>query len=110
MERRERRALTGEIKAAVDWVTEALEPERVYLYNKRENHQGEVTAFKLCIIADTPDKSAAERDIYIGFDSEVPFDVLIYTPDEWEQVKNQEASFAGKIIETGMIVYEQAQV
>ena len=108
MERRERRALTGEIKMAIDWVVESLAPYRVFIYNRRENHRGQVTGFKLCIIADTPDKAAAERDIYLGFDSDVPFDVLIYTPEEWEQITRQEASFAKKIIETGLIVYEKA--
>jgi hypothetical protein len=97
--------LTHEIKIVVDWVVEELHPQCIYLYNKRENHKGQVTAFKLCVIAEIDDKPAAERAIYLGIDSEVPFDILLYTPPEWEELTRRDASFAGKIIEMGMIVY-----
>lgn len=94
-----------EIAAVVDEIVAMLAPQWVYLYNHRTNAAGSTTGFKLCVVADMPDKAVVERRIYLEIDSEVPFDVILYTPAEWKRLCDTPDSFARKIFLTGMVVY-----
>ncbi len=95
-----------EIRQVVEEIVGLLQPVRVYLYNHRLTLEGKSASFKLCIIAAMADKQRAERSIYLDVDSPIPFDILLYTPQEWEALLEQRGSFAGKIAMTGMVVYE----
>lgn len=94
-----------EVAQVVDGIVRLLNPQQIYLYNQRISFQGETTGFKLCIIAPFINKIIAERDIYLHVDSEIPFDVILYTPAEWKQLCDSPDSFASKICLTGMVVY-----
>jgi len=87
-------------------IVEMFAPNAIYLYNQRVGSSGHTSGFKLCVILPTQEKDRVERDIYLNIDCEVPFDVLVYTPEEWDMLQQNEASFARKIKETGLIVYE----
>lgn len=97
---------TAEVAAVVDEIVGMLRPACIYLYNQRFSATGATTSFKLCIIADFADKGDAEKDIYLRIDSEVSFDVLLYTPGEWRRLCEHPDSFARKIFLTGTVVYE----
>lgn len=79
--------------------------EKVYLYNRRVGLKDNTTSFKICIIMDTENKAATERNIYLNIDCEIPYDVLIYTPDEWEIFTKDSSSFAYKVHENGVVIY-----
>ena len=87
-------------------ILEMFAPNAIYLYNQRVGSRGHTSGFKLCVILSTQEKDIVERDIYLNIDCEVPFDVLIYTPEEWDALQLNEGSFARKIKETGLILYE----
>ena len=87
-------------------IVEMFAPSRIYLYNQRMGTCGQTSGFKLCVILATQDKAKVERDIYLHIDCEVPFDVIVYTPEEWEALQNRDCSFARKIKQTGIVVYE----
>lgn len=93
------------IRPVVEQMVSLLRPTAVYLYNQKHNPKGELTAFKLCAVASTGDKAAAERQIYRGIDSEIPFDVLLYTPQEWSDLTADADSFASHIAQSGTVVY-----
>lgn len=78
---------------------------RIYLYNQRIGSGGDTTSFKLCIIAPVTDKSKAERDIYLHTDCDVPFDILFYTPEEWDSLIQNPDSFANRILRNGLVVW-----
>lgn len=94
-----------EVALVVDGIVRLLNPRQIYLYNQRFSVAGATTAFKLCVVADMADKASAERDIYLDIDSEVPFDVILYTPAEWKRLCDSPDSFARKIFLTGTTVY-----
>jgi len=93
------------ISAVVRSIVDMLHPRTVYLYNQRVSARGTTTSFKLCVVADCGDKAQAEQRVYLGIDSDVPFDVLLYTTAEWERLLAVDTSFAGRIARTGMVVY-----
>lgn len=95
----------AEVACVVDKIVELVRPIRIYLYNQRFSAAGSTTGFKLCVVADFADKAEAERNIYLEIDSEVPFDVILYTPAEWRDLCDHIDSFARKIFLTGTVVY-----
>jgi hypothetical protein len=90
-------------------VAALLSPQRIYLYNRKRSVQGRVTAFKLCVVALLADKEEAEREIYRRVDSAVPYDILLYTPEEWAALLEDPSSYAYHINANGTVVYEQTQ-
>lgn len=96
---------TAIIQGVVEDVVELLSPQTVYLYNEKHNPKGEILSFKLCIIASLADKEEAERLVYRGVECEVPFDILLYTPEEWSHLIDNDASFASRVNEIGRVVY-----
>lgn len=95
------------IQDLVGKLVEFCHPHRVYVFSLKVNLQNEVTSFKLCIVAPTTDKLALERDIYLNFDCPLPFDVVVYTVEEWSRFTQQAGSFAKTIFEKGWLVYGQ---
>jgi hypothetical protein len=89
----------------VSKIADLCAPDQIYLYNQRINSKNEVSSFKLCVVADVADKFAAEHDIYLEIDSDIPFDVLIYTTQEWEELTRISTTFAYKISQTGVVVF-----
>lgn len=59
----------------------------------------------LCIIKDTQNKRNLTANIYTEIDCEMPFDILVYTNEEWERNINDLSSFAYKINTSGVILY-----
>lgn len=94
-----------QVEKVVREIADRYEPECIYLYNHKQDLTGATSAFKLAVIGPFADREQAERDIYLDIDSEVPFDVILYTPGEWEQLCDNEKSFAHKILLTGMVMY-----
>lgn len=95
----------AEVARVVSEIVEMVHPVRIYLYNQRFSAAGATTGFKLCIVGDFPDKADAERNLYLHIDCEVPFDIILYTPQEWQTLCDRTDSFARKIFLTGTVVY-----
>lgn len=96
------------IESVVGEIVDLLSPQTIYLYNRKLNPKGELTSFKLCVISDLSDREQAERDIYRKVDCPIPFDILLYTPQEWEHLREDPATFASRIQQEGTVLYGQA--
>lgn len=59
----------------------------------------------LCIIKDTDNKRELLTEIYISIDSTIPFDLVLYTSEEWNKCVNDKTSFAYNINNTGVKIY-----
>jgi len=94
------------VRHVADSIAALLKPERIYLYNQKLNCKGEFTSFKLCVVGDFADKQKAEQTLYWEIDSDLPFDVQLYTPREWEELSEKPNAFARHIKNTGTIVHE----
>jgi len=97
--------LSPEIQIVAEKLVEMLHPSVIYLYNQRVSAVGHTTGFKLCVVASLQDKRKAEHCAYMEIDCDVPFDLLLYTPEEWADITARKDSFAAKIQRTGKIVY-----
>lgn len=82
-------------------IVRQLHPEKLILFNRKLDVDGRLASFKLCVVAQVEDWRAAEKRIYLEADCELPFDLLLYTPQQWAEYSAQAHSFAHKIAKTG---------
>jgi hypothetical protein len=99
--------LSEKIKQVCDEIVAKFSPERVYLFNVKHDLEDEPRGFKLCIVVDKDDNRSIEKRIYLEVESDIPFDILVYTSGEWDGLISQHDSFAKRITEKGTIVYER---
>ncbi len=92
------------IRAVAKDIEQTVRPEHIILFNQKTGVGGKLISFKLCVVVNAEDKSEIERRIYLGIESELPFDVVLYTPDEWRELLGTPHSFARTINETGVVV------
>ena len=93
------------IRSLVDELTAYCAPQYVYLFSAKTDPADDLLSFKLCIVIDTQDKDRLEHDLYLELDCEYPFDIVIYTEEEWERFTKKENSFAKTIFEKGRLIY-----
>ena len=86
-------------------ITTLFSPEFIYLFNAKRGINGTVTSFKLCIVLDFEDKEEYEKKIYLESNCPVPFDVILYTPEQWKKCLQDSMSFANTIVKTGVKIY-----
>lgn len=56
----------------------------------------------ICVIAETDNKRQLVQDILLEIDCDIDLDVVVYTPKQWEQYKNNKSMFAHIINKTGV--------
>lgn len=80
-------------------------PEEIWLYNRKMDLEGKTTSFKLCVVVGSGDKQLAEQKIYLTLDCPVPYDLTIYTRQEWKEAGENPHSFAFSILTKGQKLY-----
>ena len=80
---------------------------RIYLISNNINTEGELTSFKIALVVDNSITSVSELEcrLYLNIDSELPFDIVIYREEEFEELKNEIGTFAWKINTSGTVLY-----
>lgn len=99
--------LSPHVHCLVQAIASLCSPEQIYLFHVKVNLKNQVTSFKLCVIADTADKTKLEREIYLNLDCELPYDLVLYTPEEWGSFVKKPHSFASEINGKGVLIYDK---
>lgn len=94
-----------DIRAVCQSITEQFSPESIYLFSNKRGGIGKSAGFKLCVILDCNDMEVVERKIYLDIDCDVPFDVVLYSPETWRELLTRKGSLAERIQKTGVLVY-----
>ena len=95
------------IEQVVDEIVCLFHPSRVIEYNTKYNMDGSVQSFKLCIVGDIPDKHRMLTRIFDEVDSDIPYDVLLYTDKQFQELTEDAGAFATRIQEKGRVRYEK---
>jgi predicted nucleotidyltransferase len=97
-----------EYEKVLEQLREMIGPRKIILYGtKRDLATGAVNDIDVCLVVNTEDKTALEHELYLAVDSEISFDLIIYTPEEWETLTADHQSFAHRILQKGTVVYER---
>ena len=98
-----------DIKDTIEKIKKLVNPAKLILFHRKVANNGLTMSFKICIITDSENKFEIEKQIYNSVDSDIPFDVVLYTIDEWEKLKLNDTSFANKILKRGKVINGQTQ-
>jgi hypothetical protein len=97
--------LPQDIAEVVGRIAKGFAPEKIYLFSFKRGHLGRSAGFKLCVVVESDDIEQTERQIYLKIDSEVPYDLVLYTPEMFAELLARKGSFAGRVVESGRLVY-----
>ena len=99
-------ALINEINLIKEQVVSHYAPSKIILFGSQV--KGTATRksdIDLCVVKDTENKRELLTDMYLNIESSKPFDLLLYTEDEWNECINDSTSFAHLINEKGTVIY-----
>lgn len=85
--------------------------QTVILFGSRaKGSEKEWSDIDLCIIAETASKRRLASELQTEIESELPIDIIVYTPSEWKECVKDETSFARKILTEGRVLYGQQEI
>ncbi|MDE5917774.1 MAG: hypothetical protein K2G62_06585 [Oscillospiraceae bacterium] len=81
--------------------------EKIYLISNKISTNGTLTSFKLSLIVKDEVESISELEcrLYMEVDSDMPYDIVLYTRKEFDELKDDEGTFAWKIYNSGAVLY-----
>lgn len=95
-----------EISSIKDQIITQYAPTKIFLFGSQA--KGTATRrsdIDICIIKNTDNKRQLLTDMYLNIDSMRPFDLVLYTEEEWNQCANDTTSFAYQISKKGTVLY-----
>lgn len=93
------------IQEAVERIVQLFSPSRIIEYNTKYDMDGKLRSFKLCIVGRIEDKKKMLTRIFDEVDSEIPYDILLYTDEQFEELKNSSDAFASRVNQKGRVRY-----
>ena len=93
------------IEETVNKIAELFSPSKIIEYNTKYGMDGRLLSFKLCIVGKIPDKRRMLTRIFDEVDSDIPYDVLLYTDEQFEQLKDSSDAFASRVNQRGRLRY-----
>lgn len=99
------------ISEIIDKIAFGYKPEKIIMFGSYAiGNQNENSDLDLFVIKETdiprPQRTVKVRKLLYG--SMVPMDLIVYTPKEIEAARENKYSFVYEVLNTGKIVYEQA--
>ncbi|MBP1581831.1 MAG: hypothetical protein J6A26_05495 [Oscillospiraceae bacterium] len=94
------------VQEVLDQVIAIAKPEAVFLYNCKYDLDGDLISFKLCVICEYDNKRRLLSEIF-DVDCDIPFDILLYTKEQFKELRDDTAAFANRICTKGKMLYGQ---
>lgn len=100
--------MNEEIKRICDEIVRLCAPIQVVLYgSKTDGVTGDLREVSLCVVIDGDDTEGVERALYMGIDSFLAYNLILYTRQQWNELTADEQSYACKIMRKGTVIYGQ---
>lgn len=99
----------NEISHICESIKSGFDVEKLIVFGvKRSERNNTITDVDICVIAtDINDKNQWLKKAYLEIDSDIPFDLFLYTSSEWEECLKITKSFASRIDRKGFVFYEK---
>lgn len=100
--------MTEAIRQTTQDILRVCQPQRIILFaEKRTMSTGKLKAFSLCIIVpDGSDCRHLRTQLHLALSANVPVNLNVYTADEWDDLLEDETSYAAWIARKGQVIYE----
>ena len=98
-----------EVSLFCDSLLSLFDVEKLIVFGiKRKENDLSVTDVDIAVISEVQScKNEWLKKAYLEIDSDIPFDLFLYTPEEWDISVKDSASFASRIMRKGCVVYEK---
>lgn len=95
------------IRQSVQDILTACQPKEIILYaEKRTMSTGKLKAFSLCVIVPNDvDCRQLRTQLHLALNVDVPVSLSVYTTEEWNDLSEDETSYAAWIARKGQVVY-----
>lgn len=87
-------------------IVRSAEPRRILLFSQKTHPDGSPSSVKLCVVIPEGDPHAVEHRLYMEIETELPFDVLVYTAEQWDRLARTPYSLAARAEKSGRVLYE----
>ena len=100
--------MSEDIKNICKQIVDHADPVGVILYGAKYTPSGkDLKEASFCVIVMENEKEA-EMKMYRSLDTELPFNLLVYSEKVWTGLKNDPTSYAHSIISKGVLLYGKA--
>ena len=101
--------MTESIQQAERDILRVCQPRRIILFaEKRTMATGKLKSFSLCVIVPNgSDCRHLRTQLHLALSADVPINLSVYTADEWDELLEEETSYAAWIARKGQVIYEQ---
>ena len=81
-----------------DQLIQKFQPSKIILFGSvAKGTFRETSDIDLCVIQDTNNKKTLLTDMYVEIESDIPFDIVLYTNEEWSRCEYDRSAFAYQI-------------
>lgn len=100
--------MTQAIEQAAADIVRACNPHQIILFaEKRTMATGKLKAFSLCVIVpDGTDCRQLRTRLHLALSTDVPVSLSVYACGEWEELLENQTSYAAWIARKGQVIYE----
>lgn len=100
--------MTETIQRATQAILRVCQPQQIILFaEKRTMATGKLKAFSLCVIVPNDvDCRQLRTQLHLALNVDVPVSLSVYTTEEWNDLSEDETSYAAWIARKGQVVYE----
>ncbi len=101
--------MTESIQQAERDILRVCQPRRIILFaEKRTMATGKLKSFSLCVIVPNgSDCRHLRTQLHLALSADVPVNLSVYTADEWDELLEEETSYAAWIAQKGQVIYGQ---
>lgn len=97
---------TKEIESLKQQIIERYQPRKIVLFGScAKGIIRRSSDIDLCVIVDTDDRRKLLMKMNMELESEIPFDIVLYTPHSWAENVRIRGSFANLIETKGAVLY-----
>ena len=98
-----------EIQTVCNGLISLFDIEKLIVFGvKRRVANGKITDMDICLVCNCEcDKNSILKRAYLEIDTDIPYDLFLYTPSEWDSLTQKSESFASRIARKGHVFYEK---
>ena len=94
------------IESIAKKLVKEFSPDKVVLFGSTVNEvPRNPSDIDLCVVIETDNRRELLAQMYLSLDSEIPVDIVLYTPNEWEQCRKDTCCLAYVIDQEGVVLY-----
>jgi predicted nucleotidyltransferase len=98
--------LSSELQRITEQIVALYSPEKLLLFGSQAKNKARPSSdIDLCVVLPTNNRRRLLADMYYTIQTEKPLDIILYTPEQWDDNVSDATSFAHVINTEGIVLY-----